>query len=463
MLRQMMLTGMNVARVNFSHGRHEEHKIVIDCIKKLRKELDLPVAILLDTKGPEIRTGLLENGAVELIAGNEIVLTTNEITGTAAMISVSCINLPANLNEGDTIMLDDGLIELKVKYISGTDITCDIISGETLKDKKSLNVPGISIDMPYISETDRADMLFGIENNIDFIAMSFVRTAQDVKDVRELLHTNGSHNIDLIAKIENAEGINNISDIISVADGVMIARGDMGVEIPFEELPHIQKTLIKKCYSAGKLVITATQMLESMIHHPRPTRAEITDVANAIYDRTSALMLSGETAVGAYPLKSLETMIKIALKTESNIDYNSFEKRRTDIEKADSSITSAISDATCKAAQIIGASAIIAVTLSGQSAKMISKFRPHIPIIAFTPNEKTYYHLALSWGVLPVINEYVKSTHDLFDEVLDKVVKLNLVSYGDIVVVTGSSRYSLGTTNMLQAHVVGTRREKESS
>jgi len=454
MLKQMMLSGMNVARLNFSHGRHEDHKEKIDRIKRLRKELDMPVAILLDTKGPEIRTGKLENGYVELTAGNEIVLTTRDVIGTEALVSVSYKSLPANLKKGDTIMLDDGLIELRVKDVSAADITCDIITGEKLKERKSLNVPGIAIDMPYISETDKKDIVFGVENDVDFIALSFVRTAQDVKDVRWLLQSHGNYNMRLIAKIENTEGVKNISDIIKVSDGIMVARGDMGVEIPFEELPHIQKDIIKQCYSAGKVVITATQMLESMISHARPTRAEITDVANAIYDRTSAIMLSGETASGAYPLKSLETMSKIAEKSESNIDYN-FSERRADVEKFGLNITNAISDATCKAAQALKAKAIVAVTLSGQSARMISKFRPQIPIIAFTPKEKTYYQLALSWGITPLLNEYEENTHTLFDEVVHKVAEYNFVNDGDVIVVTGSSQSSSGTTNMLQAHIVG--------
>ena len=272
-LRKMMLAGMNVARLNFSHGLHEEHKEKIDRIKKLRSELDLPVAILLDTKGPEIRTGKLVDGAAKLVAGNEVVLTTEEIVGNDKRISVTYENLPKNLTKGDTLMLDDGLIELEVTSVKGTEITCEIIAGETLKNSKSLNVPGVAIDMPYMNEKDRGDILFGIENDVDFIALSFVRTAQDVKDVRWFLQANGSYNIELISKIENTEGVENIDDIISVSDGIMVARGDMGVEIPFEELPHIQKNIIMNCYTAGKKVITATQMLESMQHHPRPTRA----------------------------------------------------------------------------------------------------------------------------------------------------------------------------------------------
>ena len=452
-LRKMMLAGMNVARLNFSHGTHESHKIKIDMLKKLRRELDLPVAILLDTKGPEIRTGKLENGLVKLVTGDDVILTTESVLGTAERIPITYAYLPRNLKNGDTLLLDDGLIELKVKSVTAAEITCEIISGEVLKDNKSLNVPGVAIDMPYISETDKSDILFGLENDVDFIALSFVRSARDVKEVKRLAQSKGTYNVDLISKIENAEGVKNIAEIISVSDGIMIARGDMGVEIPFEELPHIQKDIIRRCCAAGKKVITATQMLESMINHPRPTRAEITDVANAIYDKTSALMLSGETASGAYPLKSLETMSKIAEKTESSINYVSYERRSTDM--LDMSITNAISDATCKAAQALGAAAIVAVTLSGKSARMISRSRPMAPIIAFTPNKKTYYKLSMSWGVTPLLNEFVENTHELFKDVVSRIAERDLAKTGDIVIVTGSTRYSSGTTNTLQAHIVG--------
>jgi len=455
MLKKMMLAGMNVARLNFSHGLHEEHQVKIDRIKKLRKKLNLPVAILLDTKGPEIRTGKLENNAAELISGNEIVLTTEEIIGDDKRVSISYKNLPGNLARGNTLMLDDGLIELVVKDVAGTEITCDIISGETLKNSKSVNVPGIAIDMPFLSENDKRDILFGIENDVDYIALSFVRAPQDIKDVRWLMQSHGCYNIELIAKIENTEGVKNITGIINVSDGIMVARGDMGVEIPFEELPHIQKDIITKCYTNGKKVITATQMLESMIHHPRPTRAEITDVANAIYDGTSAIMLSGETASGAYPLKSLETMSKIAEKTESHVDFRALRQKTWALEKHGVNITDAISDATCKAAHDLRATAIVAVTLSGQSARMISKFRPAMPIIAFTPKEKTFYQLALSWGVTPLLNEFIENIHELFNDVVHKVAEYNYVSNGDIIVVTGSTQYSSGTTNTLQAYIVG--------
>lgn len=455
MLRKMILGGMNVARLNLSHETHEYHKTTIDLIKKLRKELDIPVAILLDTQGPEIRTMKVENDAVTLTAGNEISLTTEKILGNEKRVSVTYENLPRNLAIGDAVMVDDGLMELKVKEIKSTEIICDIITGGLLKNRKSVNVPGVSLDMPYMNEKDKSDFLFGIENDVDFFALSFVRTTQDIKEVRWFLNSNGSYNIELIAKIENMDGVKNINGIINLSDGIMVARGDMGVEIPFEELPHIQKFIITDCYSAGKKVITATHMLESMIHHPRPTRAEITDVANAIYDGTSALMLSGETAIGAYPLKSLETMSKIAEKTESNIDYKVYGENASSRKNLEINIANAISDATCRAAQDLGASAIVAVTLSGSSARMISRFRPETPIIAVTPQEKTYMQLALSWGIIPLMNNFIENTHDLFDDVIDKIMERGFVKDGDLVVITGSTQYSSGATNTLQVHIVG--------
>jgi len=455
MLTKMMLAGMNVARVNFSHGKHEDHKVKIDRLKKIRKKLNLPVAILLDTKGPEIRTGTLDNAPAMLAPGNEFRLTTEQVQGNSERVSVTYPTLPQNLTAGNTLMIDDGLIELTVKKITETDIICDIVSGGALGNSKSINIPGVSIDMPYMNENDKKDILFGVENDVDFIALSFVRTPQDVKDVRRFLQANGSFNIELISKIENAEGVANIAAIIGTSDGIMVARGDMGVEIPFEELPRIQKDIITSCYSAGKKVITATQMLESMISNARPTRAEITDVANAIYDGTSAIMLSGETAVGAYPLKSLETMSKIAETTESHIDYKTFGKKGRTLDNSEVNITNAISDATWRAAHDLGASAIVAVTLSGKSARMISKYRPGTPIIAVTPNKKTYMQLAMSWGVTPIQNKFIENNLDLIEDVIKKITAQTFVSNGDIVIITGSSQASSGATNMLQAHIIG--------
>ena len=454
-LSKMMLAGMNVARLNFSHNTHEYHKEKINRIKKLRKELDLPVAIMLDTKGPEIRTGKLEKGSAELTAGNEIILTTEPVTGDEKRVSVTYENLPRNLKNGATLMIDDGLIELTVKKVDETEIICDIVSGGTLGNSKSVNVPGITLDMPYMSEKDKNDLLFGIENDVDFIALSFVRNTQDIKDVRRFLNSHGSYNIELIAKIENTEGVKHISDIINISDGIMVARGDMAVEVPFEELPHLQKMIITECYAAGKKVITATELLDSMIRHPRPTRAEITDIANAIYDGTSAIMLSGETAIGAYPLKSLETMSKIAEKTESCIDYKSYGDTVVPLKRLEANITNAISNATCRAAQDLGAAAIVTVTLSGNCARKISRFRPDTPIIAVTPLEKTYMQLALSWGITPMMNTYLENAQELFNDVTEKIVEKGLVKDGDIIVITGSTQRSSGVTNTLQIHLVG--------
>lgn len=455
MLRQMILGGMNVARLNFSHGTHESHKIKIDRLKKLRKELNVPVAILLDTKGPEIRTTTLESDSVTLSAGDEFILTTEEVVGNEKKVSVTYKNLPANLSKGNTVLIDDGLIELIVSDVKNTDIICEIVTGGVLGNRKGINIPGVSIDMPYLSDADRNDIAFGIENDIDYIALSFVRSAKDIKEVQHILNMKGAYNIELIAKIENSEGIRNIDDIIACSQGVMVARGDMGVEIPFEELPHIQKKIITACYSAGKKVITATQMLESMIIHPRPTRAEITDVANAVYDGTSALMLSGETANGKYPLRSLETMSKIAEKTESEIDYRSYANQKNVLSNLEINITNAISHATCQTAHDLGAAAIVAITLRGASARMISRFRPETPIIAVTPYEKTYMQLALSWGITPILNNFIENTQELIGDAIERVTKTGLINTGDLIVITGSTQKSSGTTNTLQVHIIG--------
>ena len=456
MLRRMILGGMNIVRLNLSHNTHEYHKEKIDLIKRLRKELNLPVAILLDTKGPEIRTMQVENDQVILTSGNEFILTTEDLLGNDRKVTVTYKNLPKNLTRGDTVMLDDGLIELQVKNVKETDIICEVVAGGVLKNRRGVNIPGISIDMPYLDEKDRKDIIFGIENDVDFIALSFVRNAKDIKEVQHIVNAKGAYNnIDLIAKIENAEGVKNIDEIITAAQGIMVARGDMGVEIPFEELPHIQKEIITACYSAGKKVITATHMLESMITNPRPTRAEITDVANAIYDGTSAIMLSGETAIGQYPLKSLETMSKIAEKTESNIDYNIYAVQRNALLNLETNITNAISHATCETAHDLGAAAIIVITLRGTSARMISKFRPKTPIIAVTPSEKTYMQLALSWGITPVMNNFIENTQELVIDAVAKVVETGFIKNGDLTVITGSTQESSGATNMLEVHIIG--------
>lgn len=452
-LKEMILCGMNVARLNFSHGTHAEHLAKVEGVKVLRQELKRPVAIMLDTKGPEIRIKTFENKVVELESGDMFTLTTRDVVGTKEIVSVTFDGLPRNVKKGTRILLDDGLIELVVDKVSGTDIACRVTFGGKLSDRKGLNLPGVSVDMPYISETDKADLEFAYENDVDYIALSFVRSAKDVLQVKSFMSGFGVNNCELISKIENMEGVENIDEIIRVSDGIMVARGDMGVEIPFEELPGIQKKLIEKCYRAGKKVITATQMLESMIRNPRPTRAEITDIANAIYDGTSAIMLSGETASGRFPVESIKTMVKIALKTEADIDYEArFRELRPDVSH---NITDAISHATCQAAHDLEAAAIVAVTMNGSAPRMISRFRPKIKIIAVTPNPKTYMQLAMSWGVVPLLSEYFAASSQVFEDATERVLEAGLANEGDLVVITGSASFQSSVTDALQIHVMG--------
>lgn len=451
-LREMIAAGMNVARLNFSHGSHEEHLKRINIIKKLRKELNVPLAILLDTKGPEIRIGTFENHRIELFRGQHFTLTTSETAGNNTRVSVSYKELPKHLKEGDTILIDDGLIALSVEYTTGTDIMCTVKNGGNLSDRKSINIPGIKLDMPYMTEKDKSDIIFGIENDVDFIAASFVRTANDIREIKEILTANGGEDIKIIAKIENGEGVENSDAILAEANGIMIARGDMGVEISYEKLPHIQKMLIKKCYAAGKMAITATQMLDSMMHNPRPTRAEVSDVANAVYDGTSAIMLSGETAAGAYPVKSVVTMSEIAESTESNIHYkNRFLKESV----KNNTVTDAICHATCTTAIDLDAAAVVALTHTGHTARMLSKFRPSCPIISATTNRKNYNQLALSWGVVPVMNDIQESTEALFESALKKATDTLLLKKGDIIVMTGGSRSkNSGTTDTMRVFTI---------
>ena len=453
-LKQLMINGMNVARINFSHGDHEEHKKRIDEFKKLREELNIPASLLLDTKGPEIRIKDFENGKAELKSGDTFILTSDDVLGTNEKVSVTYEKLPEEVFLGTKILIDDGLIELQVQQIDGNDIICKVINGGVLSNKKSINIPGVSIKMPYMSKQDKDDIIFGIEQDVDYIAASFVRTAYDVLEVRKILDENNGHNIQIIAKIENHEGVSNIDDIIKVSEGIMVARGDMGVEIPYEELPSLQKMLIKKCYKAGKKVITATQMLDSMIRNPRPTRAETTDVANAVYDGTSALMLSGETAVGKYPVESLKAMTKIAEKTEERIDY--LTKFRSEQIASSINITNAISHATVTTAIDLGATAIITVTKSGETARMISSYRPPCPIVGTTTDKKVYHQLAMSWGVVPVMSEEQQTTDDLFEHAVNCAVETGYVKNGDLVVITGGIPLGIsGTTNTLKVHLVG--------
>ena len=380
-LRKLMIEGMDVARFNFSHGDHAQHRKNKDRVEKLREELGLPVATLLDTKGPEIRVGDFKEGKVELVEGQTFTLTTEDVVGDQAKVSITYKNLVNDVKPGDTILIDDGLINMKIEKVTDKDIVCRVENGGPVSNHKGVNVPRVNLTMPYISDVDRADIIFGIENDFDFIAASFVRSADDILEIRKILDEYECDNINIIAKIENMQGVDNIDDIIRVSDGIMVARGDMGVEIPLEDVPIIQKMIIKKVYNADKQVITATQMLDSMMIHPRPTRAEATDVANAIYDGTSAIMLSGETAAGKYPVEALHTMKTIAERAERDIDYNKRFFNRDAVQNPD--ITSAISHATCTTAIDLAAAAIITVTKSGKTARMLSKYRPKCPIITF--------------------------------------------------------------------------------
>ncbi len=453
-LKGLITNGMNVARLNFSHGTHEDQKLRIDTFKQLRDELEQPMALMLDTKGPEIRIKDFENKEVQLQTGQIFTLTTKEVLGNIDIVSITYEGLPQDVTKGDRILIDDGLIELLVLEVNKTDIKCEVQNGGMISNHKGVNVPSISVNMPYISQKDKEDIIFGIQNNFDFIAASFVRTQYDVLEIRKILEKNGGKGIQIIAKIENNEGVTNIDEILKVSDGIMVARGDMGVEIPLEDLPSIQKMLIEKCYRKGKPVITATQMLDSMIRNPRPTRAEITDIANAIYDGTSAIMLSGETSIGKYPVQSLKTMSTIARRTENAIDY----KKRFATSQFNllPNVTNAISHATCTTAHDLGATVIISVTKSGHTARMVSKYRPACPIIATTISEQVYRQLSLSWGVYPYLSAMKDTTDELFDHAVEKAVETEMVKNGDLVVITAGIPVGIsGTTNILKVHLVG--------
>lgn len=440
--------GMNVARLNFSHGVHSEHQMRIDRIKKVREELELPIAILLDTKGPEYRIKTFENKKINLSEGDTFVFTADDVVGNEKRVSVSYPNLPRELSVGDTILLNNGLLSFEVTNIEENDIICRVVCGGELSDRKSMSFPGRVMKQKYLSEQDKADIKFGVENGIDYIACSFVSCKQDLIDVHEYLKTLSADHIELIAKIENQSGVDNIDEICTVCDGIMVARGDMGVEIPFEQLPTIQKKLITKCRMLGKRVITATEMLESMITNPRPTRAEISDVANAVYDGTSAIMLSGETAAGKYPVESVATMAKIAETTESSINYK---KRFYSFAFEIRNMTDAISHSTCGMAIDIDAKVIVACSLSGKTARMVSRFRSPVNIIGLTTNENTWRKLALSWGVIPAMCEEFTSTDVLF-YTAKKIAKNTLgLKKGDRIVITGGDTTGKsGNTNLIK-------------
>lgn len=453
-LEQLIKEGMNVARCNFSHGSHEEHKERMNKVKRIRKKCDKPVAILLDTKGPEIRTGNFEGDKVCVKAGQTFTLVVDkEVIGNNEKAGITFADLYKDVKPGVVIMIDDGLIEMEVVKIEGTDIVCNVKNEGVISNHKGVNVPDVHISMPYMSEQDKSDILFGIKEDVDYIAASFTRTADDVKELRKFLDDNGGKNINIIAKIENSEGIINVDGIIEEADAVMVARGDMGVELPEEEVPIIQKMIIKKVYEAGKQVIIATQMLESMINNPRPTRAETADVANAIYDGTSAIMLSGETAAGKFPVEAVATMARIAERTEMDVNYkqrffNNHNNHRSDI-------TEAVCHATCMTAYDLDAKSILTVTKSGRSAKMISKYRPDCMIIAGSTEEKVVRQLNMSWGVSPVLIKEKKHVLELFDYAVEVAKEKGLVETDDIVVITsGVPLGKSGTTNMIKVHTV---------
>ena len=452
-LRELIANGMNVARFNFSHGSYEEHGGRLANLKALREELGKPVAALLDTKGPEIRLKEFKNGVEMLEAGQTFTLTTREVEGTKEICSVTYKDLPHDVHEGGTIMLDDGLIMLRIEKVTDTDITCTVLNSGKIKTKKGVNVPGVHLSMPYLSQKDREDIIFGIQNGFDFIAASFVRTAQDVYDIRNLLNEYDS-NIRIIAKIENREGVNNIDSILSAADAVMVARGDLGVEFDFTELPGIQKNIIDRSFSFGKPIVTATQMLDSMMVNPRPTRAEISDVANAIYDGTSAIMLSGETAAGAYPVEALKTMSAIAERTENEPHYR--DERFKDAAHGQISVSDATAHAACLTARDVNAAAIVTVSESGNTARLLSKYRPTQPIIACVMNEQVQRQLSLSWGITSLLMGPAKSTDELIEMSTALAQKNGYLHNGELAVVTAGVPVGVsGTTNMIKIHMVG--------
>ncbi|KPC73799.1 pyruvate kinase [Thermoactinomyces vulgaris] len=452
-LKELIANGMNVARLNFSHGSYEEHGKRIENIRQAAAELGQTVAILLDTKGPEIRTGELKDPSVELIAGEQIILTTEQIEGDAKRISISYAGLAADVHPGSIILIDDGLIGLRVESVEGTEITCTILNGGTLKSRKGVNVPGVKINLPGITEKDAADIRFGIEQKVDFIAASFVRKPQDVLEIREILEEHGA-DIQIISKIENQEGIDNLDGILEVSDGLMVARGDLGVEIPVEEVPVVQKEAIRKCNQLGKPVITATQMLDSMQRNPRPTRAEASDVANAILDGTDAIMLSGETAAGKYPVEAVSTMARIAVRTEATLRYEENFKQK--MREIDYTITESLSQAVVHTAQMLNCAAVLTPTESGFTARMVSKYRPQAPIVAITRNPDVARKLALVWGVYPLLGTRANTTDEMFHSTIATALEHGFVNQGDLVVITaGVPVGKSGTTNLMKVHVIG--------
>lgn len=446
----MLKNGMNVARINFSHGTHDYHKSTIEMFRKVRDRLELPAAVMLDTRGPEIRLGTFKNGAVCLENGATFTLTTEKVEGNQQKASITFKELPKQLSVGDKVLIDDGKIHLEVISLTDTDIVTTVLFGGEVSNRKGVNVPDVHLDIPYISKTDEEDLKFGVELDVDFIAASFVRSKEDVIALRNFLDYHGGYDIKIISKIENMEGANNLDEILQHSDGIMVARGDMGVEIEFEKLPGLQKKFIRKCYRSGKMVITATQMLESMIHNTTPTRAEITDVANAVFDGTSAIMLSGETAMGEHPELVVQVMEKIAMQAEKDaFEMDIYQDVQYENDTNDT--TNAICDAACTTARDIKASAILAITKSGYTARRVSKFRPREMIIATTPSEKTYHQLSLSWGVYPLRALYQVDANDLFHHSVACAKRYGLVTDGDRVVITAGTD---GGTDVLKVQTI---------
>lgn len=447
-LTQMCLAGMNVARLNFSHGTHEEHQQKIDLIKKVREKLHLPIAIMLDTKGPEYRIKTFKNKSIVLKDGDTFTFTTDDIVGDQNRVSVNYDHLVDDLEVGDTIMVNNGLVIFTVEKLQGHDAICKVVAGGEISDRKSMNFPNKVLNHEFLSQADKDDLLFGIKNDVDFVAASFVSNKEDVASMRKFLNDNGGEDIDIIAKIENRSGVDKIDEICQVCDGIMIARGDLGVEIPFIEVPTVQKFLIKKCRLLGKRVITATEMLESMIRNPRPTRAEINDVANAVYDGSSSVMLSGETASGKYPVLAVKNMAQIAEYTEKGIDYRHWFKTTNFIIRNN---TDALSHATCAMAIDVNAKAIVVSSLSGMTVRMVSRFRCPIDIVGITTRDKVYRKLALSWGVTPTLGKQCKTTDEMYEDALNAAKKILKLSDGDNVVLTGGEINGLsGNTNTIK-------------
>ena len=457
-LRRLMLGGMNAARFNFSHCTHEDAAKKLEAVTRLREELGLPVATILDTKGPEIRVKTFKNGPIELEAGDTFTLTTREVEGDGKIVSITYKDLPKDLKAGARVLIDDGLVEMRAEHVSETDIVCTVLNGGRVSNHKGINVPGTKLSMPFISEQDRSDIIFGIENGFDYIAASFTRSAEDILEIRHILKEYECHSMNIIAKIENMEGVENIDEILRVVDGIMVARGDMGVEIPLEDVPVLQKQLIQKSYLAGKQVVTATQMLDSMMKNPRPTRAEATDVANAIYDGTSCIMLSGETAAGKYPIEAVGTMVRIATYIEAHQLHDNTQLLQQEAVRNATvrTVANAVSYSCCQMARDLNANAIITPSNSGTTARMVARFRPDCPIIAPTPSEHAYHQLGLSYGVMPAHMGVSGDTDELINTAVEAAQQTGLIKTGDVVIISAGVPTGVsGTTNLIKAHIVG--------